>query len=323
MRDPAKEIFDGLNSETDLNVLITSQVENLYVDFKTKFNHAVKDVDQDLQKILSKGISGFANADGGVIIIGVDAPQNQTPTLKPITPYVEFEQEVNSYISRSTSFPVQGVEIKSFPIAVGGGVTAVLVPKSDLAPHCSMKDKKYYQRIGDSFLPMEHYQIADMFGKRHQPMIIPSGFISGDVNHSGRINLTFGIKNEGRAIARFLLLKIESNAGFTFNKYGLSGNGHFGLDPFPSPTSYSSYRGGADIVIHPGTDLMVTKMEFQCQGSPQQGITHPTNGLVIEGSLAADDFPIKRWAFTIPQTVIQNFVTNPRLAAVQIDGALI
>ena len=81
MRNPAKEIFDGLNSEANLMAMITNQVENLYVDFKTKMNHTMKDVDQDLQKILSKAISGFANADGCVIIIGVDAPQNQTPSV--------------------------------------------------------------------------------------------------------------------------------------------------------------------------------------------------------------------------------------------------
>ncbi len=282
----------------------------------------MKDVDSDLQKILSKSLSGFANADGGVVIIGVDAPQNQSPSLKPIIPYVSLEQEVNSYISRATSFPIQGIEIKSFSISSGGGVVLVFVPKSDLAPHCSMKDKKYYQRIGDSFLPMEHYQIADMFGKRHHPMIFPNGFLAGDVNTGGKIVLTLGIKNAGRSIAKFLLLTVDNQVGFKFNSWGISGNGHFGLNPYPNPTNYSTYRGGADIVIHPGTELPVTVMEFHCQGNAQ-ALTNPTADLVIQGRIAADDFPIRQWKLTIPLSMIQTVVTNPRSPPVAIDSELI
>ncbi|UOF02894.1 ATP-binding protein [Bdellovibrio reynosensis] len=324
MRDPAKEIFDSLNLETDVANLISGQVENLYIDFKTKQDHSTKDVDSDLQKILSKSLAGFANADGGVIILGVDAPQNASPSLKPIQPIVLFEQEVNSYISRATSFPVQGVLIKSIPVSGGSlGVVIIYVPKSDQAPHCSMKDKKYYQRIGDSFLPMEHYQIADMFGKRHHPSLAPVVQMSGNVNSRGKIELILGVMNNGRAVGRFLLLNVDSYAGFSFNSYGITGNGHFGLSPFPSATSLSKYRGGSDIVVHPNTDLPVTKMEYHCQVDAAGNVLHPTSDLIIEGQIAADDFPIRKWRVQIPLVDIQGKVSNPRGPAIVIQGEIL
>ena len=322
MIDPAKEIYTKLNAEADIQNLIQGQVENLYVDFKTKFDHSVKDVDPELQKVLSKAISGFANADGGVIVLGVDAPQNQTPTLKPINHHVEFEQEVNSYISRATSFAVQGVEVKSFSVSnPSGGIVIVYVPKSDLAPHCSLKDKKYYQRVGDSFIPMEHYQLADMFGKRHQPVLFPNVFLTGDINTRGKIELVLGIRNVGRSVARFLLLEVSTTAGCRFDIYGVNGNGHFGLDPYPS--NYSKYRGGADIVIHPGTDLPVTRMNFQCQMDTQGTLVHPPADIIIGGILAADAFSVRSWRLVIPRQTIQNIVASPRSQSANLDGELI
>lgn len=232
MENPARTIFNSISSEQDVERLIRTQVEDLYVDFKTKQDHAVSDVDRDLQVVLSKAIAGFANADGGVIVLGVNAPQGQPPSLKLIAPLNDFEQEVNTYIPRSTSFPVIGAETKKVPFqGQAGGVVLVYVPKSDLAPHCSMKDRRYYQRIGDSFLPMEHYQIADMFGRRHQPRLVPYVEASRDINFRGRVELIVGVKNVGVAIARYVYLSVEQREQFSFSDYGISGNGHWGLRP--------------------------------------------------------------------------------------------
>ena len=324
MRDPAKEIYDSLNAEADLQTIIGGQVENLHFDFKTKRDLTTHIVDDDLQKVLSKAISGFANADGGVIILGIDAPQGAAPTFSVIQPFALFEQEVNSYISRATSFVVQGVLIKSVAIpSNNGGVVLVYVPKSDQAPHCSMKDKKYYQRIGDSFLPMEHYQIADLFGRRHHPLILPNALLRGDINTRGKIELVLGLRNDGRAIGRFLYLKISTQAGFRFNQFGVSGNGHFGLPPFPNPTNYTEYRGGADEVIHPGTEFPVTRMDFQCVLTPQGAVIQPQGDLIIGGMLAADDFPAKNWRLIVPYQTIQNIVANPRNQSASLVGELV
>lgn len=324
MRELGRDIFDAINTEADIQSLISGQVENLYVDFKIKRDLTSHLVDDDLQKVLSKAISGFANSDGGVLFLGVDAPQGAVPSIRSIAPFQLFEQEVNSYISRATQFVVQGILIKSIPTpSFNGGVVSVYIPKSDLGPHCSMKDKKYYQRIGDSFSPMEHYQIADSFGRRHFPHIIPMGLLSGDINTKGKIEVLFGLKNEGRAIGKFLYLKVVKQAGFTFNRFGVSGNGHFGLPPFPNPTNFSEYRGGADDVLHPGLELPVTRMDQSFSVNPQGIPVHPFTDLVVEGVIAADGFSAKNWTLTIDAQSIQAVILNPRGQRINIVGQLL
>lgn len=324
MRELGKEIYDSTNTETDLIQIISGQVENLYVDFKIKRDLTTYQIDDDFQKTLSKAISGFANADGGVLFLGIDAPQGVTPTIKPIIPFQMFEQEVNSYISRATQFVVQGILIKSIatPNYNNGGVVSVYIPKSDLSPHCSSKDKKYYQRVGDSFVPMEHYQIADSFGRRHFPHIVPFGTLKGDINFQGKIEVLLGLQNEGRAIGKFLYLKITSKAGFTVNQFGISGNRHFGLPPFPNPTNLSEYKGGTGDVLHPGLQLPVTRLEQSF--SLQNGTIVPPlqQDLVIEGIVTADGFSARGWSLTVPANHIQTVISNPRGPQVGLIGVL-
>jgi hypothetical protein len=312
MENPARTIFNAVSTEQDVEQLIKTQVEDLYVDFKTKQDHAVPDVDRDLQIVLSKAIAGFANADGGVIVLGVNAPQGQAPSLKLITPINDFEQEVNTYIPRSTSFPVAGVETKKVSFqSQAGGVVLVYVPKSDLAPHCSMKDRRYYQRIGDSFLPMEHYQIADMFGRRHQPRLVPYVEASGDINFRGKMHLVVGIRNTGVAIAKFADLSFEEHKPFSFSQWGIDGNGHWGLPPFPGVSPLSEYRGGVDHVIHPGVALPVTKLtyEFTVVGASDYQVGSAQ--IEVAGRIGAEGAALRNWRVSLSEAQIWQILGNP------------
>ncbi|SRR5216684_1156350 len=323
METPAGTLFDAINSEDDIDRLIASQVEDLYLDFKTKRDHSAGLVDEDLQKVLSKAISGFANADGGLIVLGVDAPQGKTPEKKPIIPLAEFDQEVNSYIPRATSFGVEGVRTKRIPLRSGpGGFVLIHVPKSDRAPHCSMKDRRYYQRIGDSFLPMEHYQVADTFGRRHHPNLIPYARVRGDVNRRGGIELILGVRNIGRAIGKYPYLSIEEKANFETAPYGLSGNGHFGLPPLEGAQQYREYKGGADHVIHPEVALDVTKLRGSFPVNQDLLLQEGIQGVSLSGRIVADGFPLKSWRISIARDGIQDAVKHPASPGVLIDGVL-
>jgi schlafen family protein len=313
--DTAQRFFDSTNTEKDLDRLIAEQVEALYIDYKTKPNHNTPEVDRDLQNVLSKAISGFANADSGIIVMGVDAPQGATPQKKPIQPVAEFEQELNSYLPRATYFAVDGARTKRIALdAGGGGFVLIHVPKSDQAPHCSAKDRRYYKRVGDSFLPMEHYEIADIFGRRHQPKLNVYGKLSGDVNVKGRIDLILGIRNIGRAIAKYPYMSIEQMPDFETAAYGLDGNGNFGLDQVHRGQLIREYRGGADQVIHPGIELDVTRLRGV--GSFDG---HPT--ITLTGRIVADSFPVRDWTIVISVERIAHAIGNPRTPSV-VEGVL-
>ncbi|WP_082282716.1 helix-turn-helix domain-containing protein [Myxococcus hansupus] len=297
------------------------QVEDLYVDFKIKQDCASPLLDKDFQHVLSKAISGFANADGGVIVLGVDAPQNKAPTLELISPVNDFEQEVNTYIPRSTSFPVSGVETKRLLFqGQTGGVVLVYVPKSDLAPHRSMKDHRYYQRIGDSFMPMEHYQVADMFGRRHQPRLTPYVEARSDVNSRGRVRLLVGIKNVGVAIAKYIYLSVDERGPFSFSAYGVSGNGHWGLPPVSGQSVITEYRGGADHVIHPGIALPVTQLEYRFAVSGVGSLAGDV-AIQIAGRICAEGVVLKGWRVNFNHEQIREIVENPYFS-VSAEGVL-
>ena len=289
MNDAALALFQQIADEKTLLRFIKGQVEGLYLDYKCKKDHNTKDVDEDCQKLLSKAISGFANADGGIVVIGVDAPQNQARTLKPIVPIADFEEQVASYIPRSTAFGVPGVQCKRIELAGGGGVIIVYVPRSELSPHCSQKDKRYYQRHGDSFMTMEHFQVADMFGRRQQPYLVPSVRLYNDVNYSGHFEVLLQIDNIGRAVARFPFIELDQPCPVTPNQFGM-GNGSPGLPQVLSRAGNVRFVGGGDHVIHPGTTLEINR--FKGKFGTVSPLMLP---VVLSGKIAADNFVLRKW----------------------------
>ena len=295
----------------------------MYLDFKSKKDLNSSEVDKGLQKILSKAISGFANADGGVIIIGISDPKEKDAGWNPIIPIQKFEQNINTYLPHSTVFPVEGMKAKSIlGKDENDGVLIIYIPKSDSAPHCSMKDKRYYQRIGDSFLPMEHYQIADIFGRRHHPKIKPYLNIKKGDNKVGRLEVTLGIKNDGRVLAKFPYITIKQTSTFNVDEYGISGNGNFGLPPFPHPRSFEAYQGGSNDVVHPNTKLPITKLKGDFGKNENQKF-NVQNDKTISGEIAAEGFPLKEWRLVIQKKIILNILNDPTLEIADIEGDLI
>jgi len=205
----ARTLFDSIASEQDIQDLIDAdEPETLHLDFKEILDSPNKKQKKERDELLAKAISGFANADGGVLVLGV---QNKPRNLKPIAEVKCFEQEVNELLSRLVTYPVPGVETDAVPASsgVGKGYIKVLVPASDLAPHRSQKDKNYYRRTGDSFVPMEHYEIADIFSRRHHPVLVFCVRLWGSISErESRVLATAGVVNKGRAMARYPLFEL-------------------------------------------------------------------------------------------------------------------
>lgn len=324
MIDPAKEIFNQVVDHASILSLINQQVENLYVDYKSKRDADSDLVDEELQKAISKGISGFANSDGGVLIIGVDSRPGHPNKIVPIGPLGKFEQSVNSCVARATSFVVQGIRVKSIPTDDQTGIVVIYIPKSELAPHCSMKDKKYYQRIGDSFMPMEHYQIADAFGKRYHPNLIPYAIVKRDVNTASMLTAVVGIGNSGRAVARFPFLKIIDLSDFQVSRLGIDGHGRFGLRNHLNPTNSKNYKGGSDDVVHPGAPLDIVLLERSFSLDNKGQLSGDFQELILAGEVVADQFMLRKWQIVLTRHLIQTHLSsNPLMQSEVIHGELL
>jgi hypothetical protein len=68
------ETFDQLDWEAIESYAKLGQEENLHLDFKTVKNADMTAIDD--KRNLARGISGFANSNGGIIVWGVDARKN-------------------------------------------------------------------------------------------------------------------------------------------------------------------------------------------------------------------------------------------------------
>ena len=101
---------------------------------------------------------------------------------------------------------------------------------------------------------MEHYEVADMFGRRQNPRL--SVYLTAVRARTGHheTQLELGLVNKGRAIAKHPALRIVGLEGiFSVSPYGIDGNGAFGLKALRSEKGHcNNFRGGSDFVVYPG-----------------------------------------------------------------------
>jgi hypothetical protein len=203
---PYEELFQRLQDVAELNRLI-GKTEDLHLDCKIW-----PQKDEDAQRILAKALCGFANADGGVIIIGLEArsgPNKYDPDIiqgtVPLPDSISVKSRVEGLVGDLVEPRLQGVMVAAAPEAPGAKSGFVLggVPASDGPPCRSRKHRDFYQRITAGTCPMEYFQIADMFGKRHRPLLslhLEEGR-SHLIDNVWERELNIGIENRGRAVA--------------------------------------------------------------------------------------------------------------------------
>lgn len=158
---------------TDIEHLIQNEVEeSVYLDYKDG-----RALDPDIIIEITKDVSAFANADGGIIVYGVSEnkathkPEGYAPVTNPKITKEWLEQKIN-LIRRK----VDGIKI--FPIRLEGNpnnsIYVVKIPRSNNAPHMAL-DNKYYKRHNFSSDPMEEYEVRDLFYRTAIPDIEITG----------------------------------------------------------------------------------------------------------------------------------------------------
>jgi hypothetical protein len=121
-------------------------------------------------------------------------------------------------------------------------------------------EQRYYQRIGQSTLQMEHFQLADMFGRRPQASLrlrfLPAeGYcLSANMENTGR----------GIAAAPYLLFH-DISAPYVVSPYPRSG----AAADYPLPRirpftrqGVDGFVGGPDHLIHPGLHLTFSCLQL-------------------------------------------------------------
>jgi hypothetical protein len=107
---------------------------------------------------------------------------------------------------------------------------------------------------------MEYFQIADLFGKRHRPLL-ELHLVEKPLEGTGARYRPFelGITNPGRAIAKYPGLRNRNLKGLP--RTMVLQNNDFGL-PLRTPDGdWFIFGGGINHVIYPGETLLVAKFQ--------------------------------------------------------------
>jgi hypothetical protein len=295
------ELFNRLQNATEI-VRLFGTTEDLYLDCKIW-----PASENDAQRVLAKALCGFANADGGVLVIGLEAksgPGKGDPDLiqqaRPVPDAMVVKSRIENLVGQLVEPGLQGVRVAAVPESPGSscGFVLVNVPPTEGFPCRSRKDSRFYLRVSAGTFPMEYFQIADMFGKRRRPEL---RFHLEEIGIEPRQGvptrtMTFGIENVGRAVAKFPTIRFQA-APLSVDPFGIDGNHGFGLPRLPSEPEWTMFGAGGDRVIHPGTVLKIGKLEQRAIPSEWQPVSgnqvhYVLTEVRIAAQLAAEDFPM-------------------------------
>lgn len=269
-----RETFDTI----DVNVLRSWVANKRQEDLHLEFKRISAELPRDDRKNFATCASGFANSEGGIVVWGVDARQDETGVdaaheLKPIENSAAALSKLQTHTAEATSPIVDGLLHREVLVDANRGVLVTLVPPSDSGPHMAgLGEGRYYKRSGASFYRMEHFDIADMFGRRACPSLALSVQLEGggasqsSAGRAASLRPIVAIVNSGRGIARFPLVRLLVSSPHRLAEFGLDGNGRIGLPKRPRPPSersYLTFAGGVDDVVHPGTELQLTTLEVE------------------------------------------------------------
>lgn len=263
MSERAELLFKRLQSEKAIRALVGQSEDG---DFDCKEWHGP----DSMKASIARAACGFANATGGVIVVGMTA-KSAGPNLpdvvtgeKPVTDREAVKSAVLDIILKQVDPGIPGVvahTVRNAPKSKAGFVL-IYVPETDGTPQRSRQDWRFYVRIASGTVPMEYFQIADRFGNRPHPkleLIFAERHTALDMYQRPARNFVLGLRNAGRGIARFPAVWYE-RATLNLDQFGIDGNMNFGLPLRPSEGNLVILAGGVNDVIYPAQESMIAKL---------------------------------------------------------------
>ncbi|WP_420237224.1 helix-turn-helix domain-containing protein [Telmatobacter bradus] len=281
MSERAELLFKRLQNAKAIRALIGQAEDG---DFDCKEWHGA----DSMKASVAKAACGFANATGGVIVVGMTAKSSGPNTSdvvtgeKPVADREAVKSAVLDIILKQVDPGVTGVRAHTVPDKpkAKSGFVLLYIPEMDGSPQRSRQDWRFYVRIASGTVPMEYFQIADRFGSRPHPKLE----LIFDERHTGlnpyrqpERNFVLGLKNTGRSIARFPAVWFLQGTVHP-DTFGIDGNTNFGLPRRPSEDPLIIFAGGVDNVIFPGQELVVAKLAqagTKSDPKPRQEHTEP------------------------------------------------
>ena len=195
----------------DIHDLISNEIEeNIHLDYKA--SGALLKQDNKKNEI-TKDISSFANSDGGIIVYGLLESDHKPKEITYIDGR-EITKEWLENVIQSIQPKIENLQI--IPIRFGDiakSIYVVKIPRSEKAPHMA-KDNKYYKRYNFKSVPMEDYEVRDLYHRMTTPKLQIEGCSFGisEKNTTRTIyNLRASIRNEGQNVCELYKLNFYLN----------------------------------------------------------------------------------------------------------------
>jgi len=281
MATNAERFYEQMDSLQALNGLI-GQPEDADFDCKQWLRADA------VRGSIAKAACGFTNATGGVIVVGVKASgrgADVADVVQSLDPVVDRENVASQALDIILKFVepgIEGIRVKTIPSAASGvaGFVLIFIPASDGAVRRSKVDWRFYVRIASGTVPMEYFQVEERFGRRPHPrlsiQIEPEQMVkSYGYNQNPLRHILFGLKNDGRGIAKFPGIRFAQSTNLGRDNFGLDGNGGTGLPWRPSESGWIVFRGGVDDVIYPGETRLIGKLVQSAVNKGDKGIFSP------------------------------------------------
>jgi hypothetical protein len=296
------EIEESLNLDYKSGELLVGHQGKNIVNGKLDNNKSDKGF-SDLARVLI----GFANAEGGLLILGVqELPETingkrikiRPGSIEPLPLGIISKEMIESKLRALIQFPLDDLRIVPLKSPNNQDFVCLIdVSQSVRAPHQLSTDHVYYQRRNFFTEAMEHYQVNDLFGKRLAPSLeisFTADTTQTDQNH--RIQLQGILNNFGWVIAKYpmcLITIIDEHY-----KFAVTGSPH-GWNKVTEKSA--QYTPGGGNVIYPGIGLDLNMPPITASSPEAYGMP-----LILRCVLCAELTQPKQYTFLLtPQPHVQ------------------
>jgi Putative DNA-binding domain len=202
-------------------VVADHEEETLHLEFKT-LSHSGGELKRDDRKMIAQAVAGLANAEGGLLIIGIETNRKEGVDVavakRPVSQLNRTTNLIRSLISEMLS--PQHPEIVVFSVneieTDDEGFIVIDVPTSSDRPHYSNVHHQYFRRGSDRTRVMEHGEIRElMFSARHGSLEVRTSarWTMSTGNRFG-FSVILSVANVGRLPIRAPYLKVSPGRGW-------------------------------------------------------------------------------------------------------------
>ena len=154
---------NNLQKESLEEFLALRVQEGAYIDYKRKLSGKKK---KEAHKEFLKDITAFANANGGLLVLGVKEPsedQSVDDQIIGLEDGTELAKTLERLAASSVEPRIPGLLVNPVTISDTHAVVAVYIPNSMIKSHMVnyMKDRTFFIRHTESSVPMATHEIRD------------------------------------------------------------------------------------------------------------------------------------------------------------------